>query len=256
MDSTALALTLAAFGLLLIGISYQRHRHQRDIAALAHGVGGAILFLCGVLLFALALNFNTYDKLQPEQTLAELSVEQSAPQTFQVRLMRIPAGDLQVFTLKGDRWQLKAQLLEWQSWMRWLGLSNDIRLEQLTSSFDAPTKPSKEMQKIGNSYRISRNPGISLWDLPEKYPERAAPVLHTLALQTESFELQPGVRFHIYLSNGVLTARSITQQKPAKSIVSPTADFKGVPRGAAADITDNTDESQPDEAPVDTSVAP
>ena len=222
MDSTALALTLIGFGVALIVLSYQRHRHGRDLAALGHGIAGALLFLGGTVLFALALNFNTYDRLTADQALAELSVEQSAPQTYQVRLMRIPAGDLQVFTLKGDSWQLQAQLLQWRGWARWLGLDTDIRLERLRSSFETPAKPDKALQPnpIGNSYQLSHNPGISLWDVQHEYPKHL-PALVTLPLQTDSYTLEDGTRFHIELKNGVLTARIVNQPKNAQRLNAP-----------------------------------
>lgn len=250
MDSTALALTLAGFGVLLIALSYQRHLHRRTLAALAHGIGGAILFLGGALLLALALNFNTYDELRADQPLAELSIEQAGPQTFQVRLMRIPAGDLQVFTLKGDRWQLNAQLLEWHGWAQWLGLGVNVRLEQLTSTFDKPpTKNGKAEIAGSNSYRLSRNPGISLWDLQQQYPERVQ-ALSTQALQTTAFPLQNSVRFHIYLSNGALTARPINQPKSAKRLNAPTVSYKGAARALAEGSNTNT-EAEPDDAPAE-----
>lgn len=229
MDSTALALVLAAFGVLLIALSYQRHRHRRTPSALAHGIAGALLFVGGALLLALALNFNTYDELRTDQPLAELSIEQAGPQTYQVRLMRIPAGDLQVFALKGDRWQLNAQLLEWQGWAQWLGLTVNIRLEQLTSTLNKPATRKQPATTISsNSYRLSRNPGISLWDLQQQYPERLQ-VLRTQALQTVPFPLQNNVRFHIYLSNGELTARPINRPKAAARQNAPTINYQGTP---------------------------
>lgn len=247
MDSTALALVLAAFGVLLIALSYQRHRHRRTPSALAHGIGGALLFIGGAVLLALALNFNTYDELRADQPLAELSIEQSGPQTWQVRLMRIPAGDLQVFSLKGDHWQLNAQLLEWQSWARWLGLDTNIRLEQLTSTLDKPAthKDQAATTSSSNSYRLSRNPGISLWDLQQQYPEHLQ-ILRSQALQTDSYPLQNSVRFHIYLSDGVLTARTINRPKPATRLNPPTINYRGTAGpGGAANSSANTTATAP-----------
>lgn len=247
MDSTALALTLAALGVLLIALSYQRHLHRRTAAALAHGIAGAILFLGGAVLLTLALNFNTYDPLRADQPLAELSIEQSGPQTFQVRLMRIPAGDLQVFTLKGDHWQLSAQLLEWHGWAQWLGLAANVRLEQLASTFDTPpTKNGKAVSTGSNSYGLSRNPGISLWDLQHQYPERVR-ALSTQALQTAAFPLQNSVRFHIYLSNGVLTARPINRPQSVKRLNAPTINYQGTP-GPGRSSTSNSSIDSEDEA--------
>ncbi|MGE3531399.1 MAG: hypothetical protein AB7I12_06365, partial [Steroidobacteraceae bacterium] len=136
MDTTALALTLAGFGVLLILISYQRHRHHRDVSAVLHGASGALLILGGTVLLTLTLNFNSYDELTADQPLAELNIEQSSPQTFRVHLMRIPAGDLQVLTLKGTLWQIEARVLRWHGWPTRLGLDANIRLEKLHSADD------------------------------------------------------------------------------------------------------------------------
>jgi hypothetical protein len=220
MDSTALALTLTGFGVLLIVISYQRHRHHRDVSALLHGVGGALLFLCGALLLALALNFNTYDRLTPDQPLAELSIEQAGPQTYHAHLMRIPAGDLQVFTLTGDHWQLQAHLLQWHRWAQWLGLSANIRLEQLISTAmpgKASSRNTATRAVQGISYTLSANPGISLWTAPQQH-RGGSGVLDTQVLETDSLPLQDGMRFHVYLSDGHLMARAINLPKAIKQL--------------------------------------
>jgi len=250
MDSTALALTLIAFGVVLIVLSYQRHHHRRDLSALGHSLAGAVLFLGGVLLFALGLNFNTYDKITPDQALAELSIEQTGPQTFQARLMRIPAGDLQVFTLKGDHWQMDAQMLHWLDWARWLGLDTNIRLERLSSNVETPIKPVKKPQPAvaGNHYQLSHTPGISLWDLKQRYAERLS-ILKTLALQTESYPLEDGKRFHIELLDGALTARVINQPPSARTLNAPTRSAPVISyHGVAGALANGTSGEVPDVA--------
>ncbi len=255
MDSTALALVLAAFGVVLIALSYQRHRNRRTTSALAHGISGALLFLGGALLLTLSLNFNTYDELRADQPLAELSIEQSGPKTWQVRLMRIPAGDLQIFVLKGDQWQMNAQLLEWHGWARRLGLSANIRLEQLTATLDTPATRTTKASTTSSSYRLGRNPGISLWDLQQQHPE-SLQALRTRALQTESFPLQNNMRFHIYLSDGVLAARPINRPRTsAPRVQVPTVNYKGTAgagSGSASSSSDHAAETPtaPEESPV------
>ena len=251
MDSTALALTLVGFGVLLIVISYQRHRHHRDVSALLHGVSGALLFLCGALLLALALNFNTYDRLTPDQPLAELSIEQAGPQTYRAHLMRIPAGDLQVFTLTGDHWQLQAHLLQWHRWAQWLGLSANIRLEQLISTA-TPGKVSSRNASIstvkGISYTLSSNPGISLWTMPQQH-RGGSRVLDTQVLETDPLPLQDGMRFHVYLSDGHLTARAINLPKAIKP---PSATTTG--RSKAGVIPDGALNAENPDTDIDTDV--
>ncbi len=248
MDSTALALTLIAFGVALIVLSYQRHHHHRNLSALGHGIAGALLFLSGTLLFALGLNYNTYDKLTPDQALAELSIEETGPQTFQVRLMRIPAGDLQVFTLKGDHWQMQAQVLHWLGWFRWLGLDANIRLEGIASSLETPIKTDKKAQPpfTGNRYQLSHSPGISLWDLKHQYSEHL-PALTTLALQTESYPLEGGKRFHIELVGGELTARVVNQPPSARTLNAPVRNAPVINyHGVASALSSSAANDQPD----------
>jgi hypothetical protein len=149
---------------------------------------------------------------------------------------------------------LNAQLLEWQSWAHWLGLKTNIRLEQLTSTLDKPAtrKDQATTTSNSNSYRLSRNPGISLWDLQQQYPERLR-ILRTQALQTDSYPLQNSMRFHIYLSDGALTARTINRPKAkaATRLNTPVINYRGTsgPGGASsssADATESTPELEDD----------
>jgi hypothetical protein len=228
MDSTALALTLGAFGLLLIALSYQRHRHRRDLAALGHGISGAALFLAGVLLLALTLNLDTYERLTPEEPVAELSMAQVGPQTFRVRLMRIPAGDLQVFTLKGNRWQIEARLLTWHGWTQDLGLDANIRLETLHSSDDRTAGVIRR-----NSYRLNRTPGIRLVELQQSHPQQLD-FLSSTPLMTEPLPLEDGLRYHVYASSDQLQARAINHPKAVKTIPTPVISYQGVKEAAGS----------------------
>jgi hypothetical protein len=226
MDSTALALVLAAFGVLLIALSYQRHRHRRNPSALAHGISGALLFIGGASLLALALNFNTYDELRANQPVAELSIEQSGPQTYQVRLMRIPAGDLQVFALKGTRWQIEARALYWRGWPAWLGLNANIRLERLHLLSDrTSTSP--------RVYQLNRTPGLRLLALKQAHPD-TLDFLDIQTLLSDAFPLQDGLRFHIYCSNGQLLARAVNQPRTPKTRPSPIISYEGTALAATS----------------------
>ncbi len=244
MDSTALALTLAGFGVLLIALSYQRHLHRRTTSALAHGIGGALVFLSGALLLALTLNFNTYDELKPDQPLAELSVEQTGPQTFGLRLMRIPAGDLQVFSLKGKRWQLEARVLRWQGWPTWLGLNANIRLEQL----DVLGDRNNLLTNSASSYQLNRTPGIKLVQLQQAYPD-TLDFLSSTQLLSDAFPLQDGLRFHIYYSDGKLLARAINRPRVVKrGTSSPVINYRGAAREAANSATSTNNDNLSDVA--------
>jgi hypothetical protein len=206
MDSTALAIVLAGFGLVLILVSYRRLVQHRTGSALGHGLGGAALFLFGALLFTVALNFNTYERWQADQPVAQLSFEKTGLHSYRVSLMRIPSGDLQVFNLNGDEWRMEAQQLSWSGWSQRLGLQSGIRLQYLLSS-------GKDAGKAGvaTQYTLSRNPGIDLWKLREQHPQ-ALRNLTVRLLSSDNVPLTDDLRYHLYATTTGLNARAINQR--------------------------------------------
>lgn len=209
MDSTALAITLALFGVMLLVLSFRRHRHHRDVSALLHGISGALLLLGGSLLFTVALNFNTYSELRAGTPIAEVSIEKATENTYLLRLLRIPAGDLQVFSIRGEQWDLQARLLHWRGWTRKLGLSDHIRLEQLNSLSTRKVRNSSTQGYV-NSYALTGDPGIDLWRLHQRYADQSR-WLDTEALRTASLPLQDGARFHVYWQENQLVVRQINR---------------------------------------------
>src|SRR6185369_6368927 len=97
MDSPALALLIAGFGVLLIALGFQRQMQHSIWAGVTYGAIGTILTLIGGLMFAVALNINTYERSPTSQPLAQITIEQSNTHEYRISLMRIPSGDLQVF---------------------------------------------------------------------------------------------------------------------------------------------------------------
>lgn len=216
MDATGLALTLAGFGVLLIAISYQRHLTRRDVSALLHGLSGGLIFLGGALLLAVSFNFNTYAALSDDQPLAELSVEQSATGKYQVRLLRLPTGDLQVLNLEGDFWLIQARVAQWYGWPTWLGLNRHIRLETLNSM--ERNKRIDANHPYSSSYSLSREPGIRLWDWQATHLADLN-LLETNEVASEPMPLKHGLRFHIFVHEGKLIARQINSpiRRPTNS---------------------------------------
>jgi len=217
MDSTSLAIVLAAFGLLLILLGYRRQVQHRTASAFGHGIAGAVVFLAGALLFALALNFNTYERVQTDQPIAQLSFDKTAAHSYQVSLMRIPSGDLQVFNLTGDQWRIEARQLIWTGWPQWFGLRSDIRLQTLSSS-------GADLNNTGlaTSYKLSRNPGIDLWKLREDYSGSIANSLTLRLLSSEDAPLTDGLRYHIYFTGDALQARPINKRIEPNLLPAPT----------------------------------
>jgi len=208
MDYTALALTLAVFGVLMIFISYQRHRHARDVSAVLHGVAGIALVIGGALLFELALNLNTYQDAQRIAPLAEITFNTKKDGSVEVKLVRIPDGELQVFNLVGTRWRMTVQLIHWRRWIPWFGITHQIRLSELISSTDAPVA-SGTPSSI--SYSLTSDGGINLWRWGlRQHGEKAW--VRTEVLESPAMPFESGQRVQVYLGDGALLIHPIQKK--------------------------------------------
>jgi len=201
MDSPALALLIAGFGVLLIALGFQRQMQHAIWSGVSYGVTGTLMTLTGGLMFAISLNINTYERSPTIQPLAQISIEQSDARQFRVSLMRIPSGDLQVFQLRGDTWHLTARQLNWYGWTELIGMHSNTRLETLLSN-----------GSDSNFYSLNRNPGIDLASLPLRVPVTQT-VLQSGVLTSLDIPLQNGSRYQINVTATGLDIRAINQPK-------------------------------------------
>ncbi|HEX2586522.1 MAG TPA: hypothetical protein VHL14_15470 [Steroidobacteraceae bacterium] len=201
MDSPALALLIAGFGALLIALGFQRQMQHAIWSGVSYGVIGALMMLVGGLMFAVALNINTYERSPTSQPLAQITIEQSEQKTFRISLMRIPSGDLQVFQLRGDSWHVTARQLTWYGWTQLIGMHSNTRLQTLISN-----------GSDSNFYSLSRNTGIDLASLPLRFPITQN-ILQSGVLTSIDYPLQDGLRYQINVSDTGLDIRAINQPK-------------------------------------------
>jgi hypothetical protein len=162
MNVTSLAMTLAGFGLvmILIGCRHLWKVHTWRPAAF-NIVVGTMLIVAAVALFMLFLNLSTYSTLRYQTPVAEVSFTELKNGQFTVRLMRIPSGSLQVFTVTGDEWRVRTHTLTWQSWPRLLGMQTKLRLQAFVSRH-AASKPGAEQPE--RNILLSGDPGPNLWE--------------------------------------------------------------------------------------------
>ncbi|HVY24806.1 MAG TPA: hypothetical protein VG962_15780 [Steroidobacteraceae bacterium] len=185
MDSPALGLLIAGFGVVLIALGFQRQMQHAILSGVSHGIVGTAMFLTGSLMFAIALNINTYERSPTTQPLAQITIQQIEPHLFRVNLMRIPSGDLQVFRLRGDTWHVTARQLTWTGWTEWIGMHSNTRLQNLISN-----------GSDSNYYTLGRNPGIDLASLPLRFPITQT-ILQSGVLTSTEYPLQDGLRYQI-----------------------------------------------------------
>ena len=135
MTSDAVVLLIAVFGLLLLALACQRLFRARFVAAAGSGLMGALLLAGAALFFVVSLNLHTYNRLTYEQPVAEIVFEARGPQRYRATLAQVPSGELQMFMLAGDEWQLDARVIKWTPRAVQLGAEPLYRVERLSGRY-------------------------------------------------------------------------------------------------------------------------
>jgi hypothetical protein len=190
------ALALLALGLVVSGIV--RSISSRHLRLLAPCVGLAVLLLsCGVLVAAGWAQ--TYRALGRERLVAtvQATAVPGVRQTMQVVLTPVTDGKegrAQVFTVKGDEWQLSADIITWQDWLNILGLRDDYRLTALSGYFEAAHD--RQMQSA-TTYDLSGSHDV-VSRFVHHHPD-SAPLLH-MTTGVAVRMLPSAATYQVYLS--------------------------------------------------------
>ena len=205
MDTDAVAIVIAIFGLLLLAIACQRLFRARFLSATGSGLLGLLLLTAAALTFVVSLNFHTYARLTHEAPVAEIVFEARGPQSYRATLTRMPNGEMQVFMLAGDEWQLDARVLKWQGWANLFGLDAQYRLERVGGRY---RDIEQERHSTRTVYDLSDNPGVDLWELSTRYP-RWMPFVDAIYGSATYLPMADGARYEVKITQSGLIARPI-----------------------------------------------
>lgn len=205
MISNAVILVLALFGLLLLILACQRLLRARLLAAGGSAATGALLLAVSALLFVLSLNLHTYARLTHERPVAEIVFEQRGPQTFNATLTQVPDGEIQMFVLSGDEWQLDARVLKWKGWANLFGLDAQYRLERVSGRY---RNIDQERTAERTVYALAENPGLDLWQLTLDYPTRL-PFVDAVYGNAAYMPMSDGARYEVSIAQTGLIARPV-----------------------------------------------
>ena len=201
--SNAIIILIALFGLLLLALACQRLFRARLLAASGSAVAGIALLGAAGFLFVVSLNLHTYARLTHEAPVAEIVFEGRGPQQYRATLAEVPSGEMQLFTLAGDEWQLDARVLKWKGWANLFGLDAQYRLERVSGRYR-----DIEQERTGQRtvYPLSENPGLDLWMLSTRYP-RWLPVVDAVYGSATYMPMADGARYEISITQSGLIAR-------------------------------------------------
>jgi len=207
MNSDAIAAVVGIFGLLLVALACQRLARQRFLAAGGSALTGLLLLAVAAAIFVVSLNLHTYARLTHEEPVAEIVFEARNPQHYRATLTQIPSGEMQIFVLAGDEWQLDARVLKWKGWANLLGLDAQYRLERIGGRYrDLEQERSAERTVYG----LSENPGVDLWVLTTKYP-RWLPFVDAVYGSATYLPMADGARYEVKMTQTGLIARPVNE---------------------------------------------
>jgi hypothetical protein len=213
MNSDAIAAVIGIFGLLLVALACQRLMRARFLAAGGSALAGLLLLAVAAAFFVVSLNLHTYARLTYEQPVAEIVLEERSPQRFRATLTQIPSGEMQMFVLAGDEWQLDARVLKWKGWANLLGLDAQYRLERVSGRY-------RDIEQERNAertvYSLSENPGVDLWMLSTQYPKWFKFVDAVYGSATY-LPMADGARYEVKMTQTGLIARPVNEAANAAS---------------------------------------
>ncbi|MDY6948079.1 MAG: cation/multidrug efflux pump [Pseudomonadota bacterium] len=205
MISDAVILIIAVFGLLLLILACQRLFRTRLLAAGGAALTGSLLLAVAALLFVVSLNLHTYARLTNERPVAEIVFEQRAQQTFNATLTQVPNGEIQMFVLAGDEWQLDARVLKWKGWANLFGLDAQYRLERVSGRY---RNIDQERTAERTVYALAENPGLDLWQLTLDKPDRL-PFVDAVYGNAAYMPMSDGARYEVSITQTGLIARPV-----------------------------------------------
>ena len=205
MISDAVILVIAIFGTLLLILACQRLFRARFLAAGGSALMGSLLLAVAALLFVVSLNLHTYARLTLERPVAEIVFEQRGPQTFNATLTQVPNGEIKMFVLSGDEWQLDARVLKWKGWANLFGLDAQYRLERISGRY---RNIDQERTAERSVYPLAEDRGLDLWQMTLDNPARM-PFVDAVYGNAAYMPMSDGARYEVTISQSGLIARPV-----------------------------------------------
>jgi hypothetical protein len=132
------------------------------------GLSGLGFLAVASLLFLVASNLYTYQRLVFEEPVAEIFFEQVAPSKFNVELRVHGTGSLNRYELSGDEWQLDAQILSWRGYASLLGLDPYYRLSRLSGRYTNIEQARKLTHSV---HSLAEERQFDFWQLVHEHHE-------------------------------------------------------------------------------------
>ena len=194
-------------GLLFLVAGFRRLRRRKLLRAGAHGTTGCGMIALGILVASVGLNLQTYRRLTHEQTLAELSFRQTAPERY-VALIEYPGSNqARRYELSGDEWQLDARILKWTGLGNIAGLDARYRLERISGRFRSVERERSARHTV---YGLADDRGLDLWSVSRRY-RRWLPFVDAIYGSAAYLPMADNARYSVSVDQSGLIARPLNR---------------------------------------------
>ena len=169
---TLISTLLVVLGLAFAVVGIKRLLQRRFVNAAGLHVSAAIFLLLASSTFLLASNLYTYQRLVYEQPVAEIEFKQLAEQEFSAEINALDSVFKQNVVLRGDEWQLDAQVLSWQGVATLLGLDANYRLHRISGRYLDITEEQQRPRSVYSLIKKSayiEDETFDLWQFAHKY---------------------------------------------------------------------------------------
>ena len=166
---------IAIIGLAFAATGIRRLFQRRFLKAAGLELSGLVFILLASSSFLLASNLHTYQRLTFEQEVAEVTFERLNEQEYRAEIKALDSDSLQVVNIRGDEWQLDAQVLTWKGVATLFGLDANYRLHRISGRYidideekNSPRSVYSLVQKT-ELPTVIEDQNFDLWQFAHKY---------------------------------------------------------------------------------------
>lgn len=163
---TITSIVLGSFGVMLCVLGIFKLTKRLLMSSVRYEITGIVLLAAAAMLLLVSSNIHTYERLVFEQPIASINFHQMSPQHFSVELKEPGSGESWFYELRGDEWQLDAQILTWQGYANLLGLDAYYRLHRLSGRYSDIEQERKAPHTV---HGLSDEQRIDLWSYANEY---------------------------------------------------------------------------------------
>lgn len=198
----AASVIFSVFALLFLARTVRCTRHGRLLRAGSSCISCVISAALAAIAIIASFSYLSYSRLTAEQVVSTIEFVATGPDEYRARLMRDQQAD-QVFTLRGDEWQIDARLINWKPPVTILGLDPIYKLERLSGRYSAIDREQREIRTV---HELTTEQPVDLWRLARRFP-LLMPGIDAYYGTATYVPMADGARFEVSLSRDALIAR-------------------------------------------------